>query len=250
MFHLVKKELKCYRFSFPNSLITKDFILENLQNDNIEEIQKILEIKDKIKYIKLDKNFMQDNYEEIVRKWYIRYRQPFLVSLTQRYKDLRWEDAENLYQDTFIAIQKNLMAGNIREETSWSSYIFKIGMNMANKHARHAGITDSTDYDSYEEENQKQTAMKVQNILISLPNTEHSFYDDPDVLSVLNEELEHTPEPCNTIVRLFYYGQKKMTEIAEIVGFKNADTTKAKKNQCMKSLIERVKRSMKMLDII
>lgn len=193
---------------------------------------------------------MQDNYEEIVRKWYIRLRQPFLMSLTQRYKDLRWEDAENLYQDTFIAIQKNLMAGRVREETSWSSYIFQIGMNMANKHARHASVTDSTDYDSDDEENRKKTAKQVQNILMSLSDAEHSFYDDPDVLSVLSEELEHTPEPCNTIVRMFYYGQKKMTEIAEAVGYKNADTAKAKKNQCMKSLIERVKRSMKMSGLI
>lgn len=193
---------------------------------------------------------MQDNYEEIVRKWYIRLRQPFLMSLTQRYKDLRWEDAENLYQDTFIAIQKNLMAGRVREETSWSSYIFQIGMNMASKHARHVGITDSTDYNCDDEENRKKTAKQVQNILLSLSDAEHSFYDDPDVLSVLSEELEHTPEPCNTIVRLFYYGQKKMTEIAEAVGYKNADTAKAKKNQCMKSLIERVKRSMKMSGLI
>ena len=193
---------------------------------------------------------MQDSYEDIVRKWYVRLREPFLISLTQRYKDLRWEDAENLYQDTFIAIQRNLMAGRVREETSWSSYIFQIGMNMANKHARHASITDSTDYDSEDEEDRKKAAKQVQNILMSLSDAEYSLYDDPDVISVLSEELEHTPEPCNTIVRLFYYGQKKMTEIAEIIGYKNADTAKAKKNQCMKSLIERVKRSMKMSGLI
>lgn len=193
---------------------------------------------------------MQDNYEEIVRKWYIRLRQPFLMSLTQRYKDLCWEDAENLYQDTFVAIQRNLMAGRVREETSWSSYIFHIGMNMANKHARHVGKTDSAYFDRDNEYEWRKSTKQVQNILMSLSDAEHSFYDDPDVLSVLSEELEHTSEPCNTIVRMFYYGQKKMTEIVETVGYKNADTAKAKKNQCMKSLIERVKRSMKMSGLI
>ena len=42
-------------------------------------------------------------------------------------------DAENLYQDTFIAVQENLMLGRIKEDTSWSGYIMTIGMNMASK---------------------------------------------------------------------------------------------------------------------
>lgn len=188
---------------------------------------------------------MQEDYEYIVRKWYIKLRQPFLYSLTKKYKDLCWEDAENIYQDTFIAIQKNLMAERVREETSWSSYIIQIGMNMASKHMRHAGITDSVDCPDENEEERNNAARRAEYILKTLQEDEISFYEDHDVVSILAEELEHTPEPCNTIVRMFYYGQKKMTEIAEAVGYKNADTAKAKKNQCMKSLIERVRTSIK-----
>ena len=52
---------------------------------------------------------MEHNYEDIVRDWYNRLRPEFLRRLTARYSGLSLSDAENLYQDTFIAIQENLM---------------------------------------------------------------------------------------------------------------------------------------------
>lgn len=53
-------------------------------------------------------------------------------------------------------------------------------------------------------------------------------------------ELIHTPEPCGSIIRLFYYEELSMDEIAEEIGYKNATTAKAKKSQCMTDLIKRV----------
>ena len=74
---------------------------------------------------------MAQNYEDIVREWYTRLRPEFLRRLTAKYSSLSLYDAENLYQDTFIAVQENLMLGRVKEDTSWSSYIMTIGMNMA-----------------------------------------------------------------------------------------------------------------------
>lgn len=66
---------------------------------------------------------MAQDYEEIVRQWYNRLRPEFLRRLTTKYSGLSLYDAENLYQDTFIAVQENLILGRIKEDTSWSSYI-------------------------------------------------------------------------------------------------------------------------------
>lgn len=187
---------------------------------------------------------MAQNYEDIVREWYTRLRPEFLRRLTAKYSELSLYDAENLYQDTFIAIQENLMLGRIKEDTSWSSYIMTIGMNMASKAWRKIGKTDSTDegFDDDEEDSGSKTARKVEELLKTLPSGEEEMplYKNEQALSLLGDELIHTPEPCGSIIRLFYYEDMSMDEIADEIGYRNATTAKAKKSQCMTDLIKRV----------
>ena len=187
---------------------------------------------------------MAQEYEEIVRQWYVKLRPEFLRRLTAKYSGLSLEDAENLYQDTFIAVQENLMLGRVKEDTSWSSYIMTIGMNMASKEWRKIGKTDSADegFDNDEEESGSKVARRVEELLKTLPDDEGEtpLYKDQKAQALLGDELIHTPEPCGSIIRLFYYEELSMDEIAEEIGYKNATTAKAKKSQCMTDLIKRV----------
>lgn len=186
---------------------------------------------------------MAQNYEDIVREWYTRLRPEFLRRLTAKYSGLSLYDAENLYQDAFIAVQENLMMGRVKEDTSWSSYIMTIGMNMASKAWRKIGKTDSADegFDDEDEEGKSSTARKVEDLLKSLPSDDDvPLSQNPEAQSLLGDELTHTPEPCGSIIRLFYYEDLSMEEIAEEIGYKNAQTAKAKKAQCMTDLIKRV----------
>lgn len=192
---------------------------------------------------------MAQNYEDIVREWYNRLRPEFLRRLTAKCAGLSLYDAENLYQDTFIAVQENLMLGRIKEDTSWSSYIMTIGMNMASKAWRKIGKTDSTDesFDTDDEDSGSKTARKVNELLKTMPTGEDEIplYKNEEALSLLGDELIHTPEPCGSIIRLFYYEDMSMDEIAEEIGYKNATTAKAKKSQCMSDLINRVTRALR-----
>lgn len=184
---------------------------------------------------------MAQEYEEIVRQWYNRLRPEFLRRLTAKFSGLSLYDAENLYQDTFIAVQENLMRGRIKEDTSWSNYIMTIGMNLASKAWRKIGKTDSTD-EGFDDDTGSKTARKVQELLKALPDDkdEKPLYKNEEALSLLGNELTHTPEPCGSIIRLFYYEDMSMDEIAEEIGYRNATTAKAKKSQCMTDLIKRV----------
>lgn len=182
---------------------------------------------------------MAHNYEDIVRDWYNRLRPAFLRRLTQQYPSLTLGDAENLYQDTFIAIYDNLLADRVRQDTSWDSYIMIIGMNLANKAMRKLSVTENIG--SEDDENCKNaTAHKVESLLKSMPEDEISLSDNLEVQSLLGNELTHTPEPCASIIRYFYYEGMSMDEIADEIGYRNAQTAKAKKSQCMTDLIKRV----------
>ena len=185
---------------------------------------------------------MAQNYEDIVRDWYLKLQTPFLRQLTSKYSALTIFDAENIYQDTFLAVQNNLLEGRIKEDTSWSSYIMTIGLNMASKAYRKIGKTDSDDdgFDNDGEGYKSKTAREVEKFVKNLSEEETPLYENEEALSLLGDELTHTPEPCGSIIRLFYYTNMSMDEIATKIGYKNATTAKAKKSQCMSDLINRV----------
>ena len=185
---------------------------------------------------------MAQNYEDIVRDWYLKLQTPFLRQLTSKYPALTIFDAENIYQDTFLAVQNNLLEGRIKEDTSWSSYIMTIGLNMASKAYRKIGKTDSADdgFDNDGEGSKSKTAREGEKLVKNLSEEETPLYENEEALSLLGDELTHTPEPCGSIIRLFYYTNMSMDEIATKIGYKNATTAKAKKSQCMSDLINRV----------
>lgn len=194
---------------------------------------------------------MKESYEDIVRQWYNKVRPLFVNTLRKRFSQLDYNTIENLYQDAFLAVYENLQAGKVREDTSWSSYIIQIGLNLATKELRHSGLTDSI-YESNNdnEEGRNEISRTVEKLLSECFDEDETMYKNVDALSLLGEELNYTPEPCNTIIRLYYYAKMSMEDIATAVNFKNATTAKSKKSQCMKSLTERVKASFKRAEII
>lgn len=190
---------------------------------------------------------MAQNYEDIVRKWYERLRIPFLNKLINKYPGMTLYDADDLYQDAFLAIYDNIQKDSLRyNPDKFASYIITIGMNLASKRWRKMGKTDSFDkgFDTDDEEQSKPSdSLDLEKIINKLPNGE-GLYNNSELQSLLGNELAHTPDPCATIIGL-YYGLDNdhglsMKEIALRMGLKNADTAKAKKSQCMTDLINRV----------
>lgn len=182
---------------------------------------------------------MTHNYEDIVREWYNRLRPAFMRKLTLHYPSLSLDDAENLYQDAFIAVYDNLLADRVREDTCWSNYIITIGLNLANKAMRRTTVTDYIG-NGEDSELRDTIARKAEQIMKDMPEEELPLSDNLEVQSLLGNELIHTPEPCASIIKFFYYENMSMEEIAEEVGYRNAQTAKAKKSQCMTDLINRV----------
>ena len=190
---------------------------------------------------------MEENFEDIVRKYYNRLREPFVRKLTRQYPSMRLDAAEDLYQEAFIAVQDNIQRGKVRPDTDWNAYILTIGLNMASKEQHHGGITDPFDamYDDDKEDGNNRLARKVEEIIKEMPEEEAALCNNPEVLSRLGNELDHTPEPCGKIIRSFYYTDATMADIAEETGLKNAQTAKAKKSQCMTDLINRVTEALR-----
>lgn len=198
---------------------------------------------------------MAETYEEIVQKWYMRLRGNFTDILMDRYKktNMRLADAENIYQDIFIAIHQNLQEGRIGSNWDWSNYIIRIGLNMASKKYRVIGKSDSFDETDPEDgEKLSAKAKRISEILKELPTQEGEpeLYNDPKAHALLGDELTHTPEPCASIIRKTYFSGMSDAEIAEeVVPYRdngkpltdNAKAVKARRWLCMRDLVYRVK---------
>jgi RNA polymerase sigma factor (sigma-70 family) len=59
---------------------------------------------------------------------------------------------------------------------------------------------------------------------------------DSERTRAVHDALQKIGEPCRAILLLFYWEQATMEEIASRLGFANAETAKARKYQCKKSL--------------
>ncbi len=206
---------------------------------------------------------MEETYEEIVRKWYLKLQGNFASLMMERYRNssLQLADVENIYQDVFIAIRENLRNGKVKENTNWESYIIRIGLNLAGKKYRQIKDVDSIDEPSDDSEKISNKAQRISNLISSLPSEE----DETDIKSnleaqlLLGDELSHTPEPCASIIRLTYYADMTDAEISrEIPAYSNngksvesnAKAVKARRWLCMRDLIYRVKMALFVAGII
>ena len=198
---------------------------------------------------------MAETYEEIVQKWYMRLRGDFTDILMDKYKttNMSRADAENIYQDVFIAIHKNIREGHMREKNDWDRYILTVGLNMASKKYRKTGRIDSIDEpDSDDKSKLSARAQRITNLLNELSGQEEEWelYKDPEAQALLGDELIHTPEPCASIIRMTYYEDMSDVEIAKSISpycnngksvADNAKAVKARRWLCMRDLIYRVK---------
>lgn len=198
---------------------------------------------------------MEETYEEIVRKWYMKLRGNFTNLLMDKYgnTNMRLADAENIYQDIFLAIQRNIDEGRIKENTDWRRYIITVGLNMASKKYRHIVKADSIDEkDAEEDDKLSSRAHRVSCILnqMAASDDEDALAKDPEAIAVLGDELTHTPEPCASIIRMSYYADMTDLEIAEELEpycsngkepRSNAKAVKARRWLCMQDLVYRVK---------
>ena len=70
-----------------------------------------------------------------------------------------------------------------------------------------------------------------------------------NLLQVMQESLKSMGEKCRSIIRLFYYEDKSMTEIAQIMKFKTSIVATTAKYRCFKEFRDKVMTAKRKLEI-
>ncbi len=131
-----------------------------------------------------------DDYYERVKK--------FIFALV---KD-EWV-ADDLIQETFIKVQKNLH--QLREESKLSSWIFKIAYNHCQDHFRKTGRSS-----------QKELVLSEKKGILSEPLFQREF-EQHQMSACVQDKIRLLPESYQTVLVLFDLMEFSHQEIAEIL---------------------------------
>lgn len=182
-------------------------------------------------------------YNDIVHRFFEELK-PLFVNYLRKNFFLDYDDIMDIYTEVWIDVRNNIIRGKVKEGTKWKAYILKMGWYQANKKAtrRPRGI------DSYDDENfnrdefeKKYTEEKA---------AETSIYEDPDMQAVLAAELSYIPDPCNKILKLYYFDEMSMREIADSMNYSTPRSAITTRKRCMDKLKSRVINAVRRLGIL
>ena len=165
-------------------------------------------------------------YAEIVKRFADpqgEFFQHFRNTLKKYRPALSDDNIDDLYQESFIAAQKNLMEGRIRENTSWNSYLISIGLNLATHEYRQFGKYDNVEPNvDYSEE-------------------EVAEYNTPEVQHVFGEVLSFMNDKCRKILEWTLYVPRLSNE--EIAAAFNSTPRSiiTQRNRCKNKLVDLVR---------
>jgi len=145
---------------------------------------------------------------------YLRHRRPFIAWAAKQF-GLAQEDALDVYQEAIIAFVRNVRAGRYDPAASEpSTYLFAIGRNQALNALRRRKGRD---------------ARNVSDLRIAHSPESEQRHDEEHNAHLIAGGMAALSEKEREILRLYYSEERSMTEIAEAMGYHNADVAKKMK---------------------
>ena len=131
--------------------------------------------------------------------------------------------AKDIYQDTVIAFFERVTEKGIELHCTIGTFLYSIARRLWLKQLKQKGrnYTDIHEVEEY------------------IP-VEEGIGEEAEQISALEEQVMNTLEkmgnPCKKLLQLFYFQKLNMKQIAEKMGYTNAENAKNQKARCMKRL--------------
>jgi len=137
------------------------------------------------------------------------------------------EDAEDIMVDAIINFRDKVMKGKITHVTNIRNYIYTTCVNMMKEKSYYS----------------KKKKEKEQEVMFSL-YTDHSesIHYKEDLIQLSLQAFQKLGEQCQMILHYFYVSRCSMDEIAQELGFANANTAKVTKARCYKKWLQIIKK--------
>jgi len=139
------------------------------------------------------------------------------------------DDAKDMLQESIITLWQNVSAGRFKLQSKLSTYLVAVAKNkwMVEMRRKKRFVQDDPPEHAHPSE----------------PGILDKMVDD-EMLERVRFALEQIKPVCKQLLLLFYFEERSMEEIANILSFANMNVAKAKKYQCKKALQDVVMQSM------
>lgn len=123
-------------------------------------------------------------------------------------------EAKDIFQEALIVFWRKAMSPDFELTSKISTYIYSICQNLWRKEL------DRKKRLSYEEAD----------------GIQESNFDKKEKEKLVHQCINALGDTCKQVLTLYYFDGMSMNDIAEKLGFSNADTAKTKKYKCKKEL--------------
>jgi RNA polymerase sigma factor (sigma-70 family) len=124
------------------------------------------------------------------------------------------EEARDIYQEALIVFWQKAVSNNLVLTSKISTYLYSICQNLWRKEL------DRKSRLSYEDKD----------------GSDGVDPDREERIKIINNCINELGETCKKLLTYYYFDEMSMSDIAEKLGFANADTAKTKKYKCKKHL--------------
>lgn len=191
---------------------------------------------------------MPYDYDNIARLWFEEYKLPFVNYIRANFI-IDYDGAMDLYVECWMELRKIILEDRATDN-KWKSLLFLIGKRQAIKdYERRPHIENMGRY-SADDESFNRRQFEYEQGARKIDGYYTSVYEDPDLQAVLGAELSYIPDPCNKILKMYYFDDFSMTEIAEAMNYNSSRSAITTKNRCMDKLKARVKNAVRRLGIL
>ena len=167
-------------------------------------------------------------------------RENVLIRLMGRFKSLRFEDLEEVYNDGCLVLWDKMMDKEFKlKENSMVGYLFRICRNIGMHYLRKV----NEDIESLDRILEK-GCEKVYD-----ENGMEEFFDvmeergnEDDIYEKLDKVWDKMKEIDRMILESYYVDGCRMEEIARRVGYRNGNSVKSRKNKVIRKMMEMMKK--------
>lgn len=140
------------------------------------------------------------------------------------------DEAKDVFQDALIVFWQKTISGELIMTSKISTYLYSICQNLWRKELdRKSKLTNEQAEFGFDEDN--------------------TFFAN-EKIKAIHDCLNQLGDGCKKILSYYYFDDLSMLDIAEKMGFANADTAKTKKYKCKQELDKLIKSKFKASDFL
>ncbi len=184
---------------------------------------------------KIIKSLTEGNTKAL-QEVYHHFRQPFLLWVKTKFQYVDVDTINDVFSDVVLDFYENVKRGKYSQQASLKTYLFTMGRNK---------LINLVKRKSMQLTKQPEIISEVEERSTINPMREQQKNEQFDIIQKKMLEL---CDDCRNVLTEFYYNRSSMNEIAQKLGYKNANVAKSKKNVCYKKLRKLIQESYSKTD--